>query len=212
MTIVMRPLRTAPSLMVANSSSAIATGPVSRTRRLVFRGDLGGDLADRLGRGVAGLERAVVEHRTHLDEAAQLARLRRVALRQDAPGEARRLARRCTFSSVSEAVSKTRVKSSSLSVSRLDAEQPILEAAIRPRRLGSVARSWMSGSACDQSARVLRLSSSGDWNSRPLRAKNSPPPAASPHGSDPCSRASALRQRGGRLARQFRRRRLDHRR
>ena len=31
MTTVTVPLRTAPSLMVANSSSAMATGPVSRT-------------------------------------------------------------------------------------------------------------------------------------------------------------------------------------
>ena len=50
---------------------------------LEFRGDLGGRLADGLSGGVAGLQRAVVEHRVHLDEAAQLAWLRRVALRRE---------------------------------------------------------------------------------------------------------------------------------
>ncbi len=51
---------------------------------------VGGRLPDRVGRLLARLERAVVEHRAHLDEAAQLVRGRRLLVHQLAPGEARR--------------------------------------------------------------------------------------------------------------------------
>src|SRR5262249_21525705 len=60
--------------------------------RLEARPDRGGGLADRLGRHMAGFDRAIVEDRAKLDEPAEPARRRRVALDQPPPGKARRLA------------------------------------------------------------------------------------------------------------------------
>ena len=49
-----------------------------------------GGPGDRIGRRQSGLQRAEVEHRLDLDESPQLARLRRLAAGQHAPGKARR--------------------------------------------------------------------------------------------------------------------------
>jgi hypothetical protein len=72
-------LSAACSRMVLNSSS--------------LSGTIGRGSHDLVGRGAAGLERRIVEHRRDLDEPVQLARLGRLAARQHAPGEARRLPR-----------------------------------------------------------------------------------------------------------------------
>ena len=49
-------LSAAFSLIVANSSSAIGTGPVRRSARLIFGGEIeiGGGLADGVGRPLPG--------------------------------------------------------------------------------------------------------------------------------------------------------------
>ena len=78
---VTAPLTAAPSCMVANSSFSIGTGPVRRTRAWKRGQDRArGSGPDRLGRGFAGLDRAEVEHRGHLDEIPQVVRRRRLAL------------------------------------------------------------------------------------------------------------------------------------
>ena len=90
---VITPFLAAFSLMVPNSSSDSATGPVRRTGRLILRRDGRGDLPQPFARGVARLQIGVVEHGADLDDSAQFIRLRWMALLQHAPGEARRAAR-----------------------------------------------------------------------------------------------------------------------
>ena len=53
--------------------------------RLEARADVGGGLTDGRACDMAGLDRAVVQYRAHLDEPAQLARRRWVALDEHAP-------------------------------------------------------------------------------------------------------------------------------
>ena len=82
------------SLMVENSSSAIGTGPVSRSRAWYLAADveIGGGLTDGVGRAPAGLELGVIERRLDFEETQPFARCRGAALDHFVPGEARRLA------------------------------------------------------------------------------------------------------------------------
>ena len=99
--------------------------------RLESRSDLGRSLADGVGGGMAGLQRAVVEHRAHHDEAAQLAWLGRTAPDQNAPGEARRLAIDDRFQGVGGHVENAR-EVVELDAFGLDPDQAVLERAYEP--------------------------------------------------------------------------------
>ena len=76
-TTVPRPLTSAPCCTVANSSSAIGTEPVSRTRAWYFAASsrsLAG-LADGVAGALARLQRRKIQHRMHFDQPPQIARL-----------------------------------------------------------------------------------------------------------------------------------------
>ena len=85
---------------------------------------------------------------------------------------------------------------------------PSSSPAMRPRRLGRSAKSWISGSAWTI-ARVFRLRSSGDWNSSPLLGEKFAAAELRDRSETLLVLRKRLRQRRRRLARQFRRRRLD---
>ena len=86
------PLTTAPSATVANSSLAIGTGPVSRTRAPYLPGkiEIAGGLPDRVGGVLAGLQRVEIEDRLEFDEGAAIGIGQRLVADEFAPGERRR--------------------------------------------------------------------------------------------------------------------------
>ena len=95
-TTVPTPLTSAPCCTVANSSSAIGTEPVRRTRAWYFsrKLEIARRLADSVARRLAGHQRGKIQHRTHFDDPAQVVRRCTMAVQHLLPGEGCRLPRK----------------------------------------------------------------------------------------------------------------------
>ena len=170
---VITPLRAAFSLMVPNSSSAIATGPVSLTRRLILRRDLSPRSPQRVAGGVARLQRGEVEHRADFDEAAQsrwaaAAGPRRARARRSSPAGPPARFRACR-----RPCRDGRARLVERQLVLVDADQHVLEPGDQPAQALVVAEiADQRRRPASEPARLCSSSSLG-WNSRPCWAKNS---------------------------------------
>ena len=135
--------------------------------------------------------------------------------RRTGPGPARarktrRDGRRRCPRRVCDEASNSRAMSSSFILFEFTPIRPSSSAETRPRRLGSEARSWMSGAPCANPA-MARSRSGRGMNSSPSREKNGRPAMLATPMKWVLSAASFVGQGAGRLRRQLRSRRVDHR-
>ena len=204
------PLTIAPSCTVANSSLAIGTGPVSRTRALYWPAKLRSVAACRIASvaSLPGSSALIVEHRLELDEGAAVGIGQRLVADEFAPGERRRPLVQDVLDRLADQVEGP-LGIVELDLPALDAGKPGLQ------RAGQAADRGIAGHDLDQRRGGFELA--GDLADLFHRQEQQPVLLEELAGTERLHRFEILGVAGqfsasalARGAGEFRRRRLDH--